>query len=113
MGLFLFLSVLAGRKKRSARMKRRPYECGIIPDVTGRVFLSRSPFIWSAVFFLIFDVEAAFIFSWAVAFTDLGWTGGCRFPFSSCSYWSAWFTSGRNEDWSGCKILKTFRSAQK
>jgi NADH-quinone oxidoreductase subunit A len=26
-------------------------------------------------FFVIFDVEAAFIFAWAVTFRELGWTG--------------------------------------
>jgi NADH-quinone oxidoreductase subunit A len=28
-----------------------------------------------AVFFVIFDVEAVFLFAWAVAFRELGWAG--------------------------------------
>ena len=28
-----------------------------------------------ALFFLIFDVEVAFIFAWAVAYEGLGWVG--------------------------------------
>jgi NADH-quinone oxidoreductase subunit A len=33
------------------------------------------PFYLVAIFFLIFDVEAAFIFAWAIAFRELGWAG--------------------------------------
>ena len=71
--LLLFLAVRLGEKKDSAE-KRRPYESGIIP--TGPAgFSFPVPFYLSAVFFLIFDVEAAFIMAWAIAFSDLGWTG--------------------------------------
>jgi NADH-quinone oxidoreductase subunit A len=28
-----------------------------------------------AVFFVIFDVEAMFLFAWAIAFRELGWAG--------------------------------------
>lgn len=71
--LLLFLASWLGEKKNSIE-KQRPYECGIIP--TGPAGFSYPvPFYLVAVFFLIFDVEAAFILAWAVAFTDLGWTG--------------------------------------
>jgi NADH-quinone oxidoreductase subunit A len=72
-GLLLFLAVRLGEKKDSVE-KRRPYECGIIPSGPAG-FSFPVPFYLSAVFFLIFDVEAAFILAWAIAFTDLGWTG--------------------------------------
>ena len=39
------------------------------------------PFYLVAVFFLIFDVEAAFIFSWAVAMEDLSWHGWLQISF--------------------------------
>lgn len=81
-GLILLLLVLAswlGQRKDSPE-KKRPYECGIIPTAASQ--LSHPvPFYLVAVFFLIFDVEAAFIFAWAVAFTDLGWTGWFQIGF--------------------------------
>ena len=75
----LFVSSWAGEKKPNPE-KRRPYECGIIP--TGTAW-SRYPvnFYLIAAFFLIFDVEAAYIFSWAIAFDRLGWPGWFQISF--------------------------------
>ncbi len=72
----LSISGWLGEKKPSAE-KSRPYECGIIPTGSAQV---RYPvaFYLIATFFLIFDMEAAFIFSWAVAFDRLGWSGWCE-----------------------------------
>ena len=39
------------------------------------------PFYLVAVFFLIFDVETALIFSWAVAIEDLSWLGWLQISF--------------------------------
>jgi NADH-quinone oxidoreductase subunit A len=76
---FLFLSSWLGEKKPNPE-KLRPYECGIIPTGTAP---SRYPiaFYLIAAFFLIFDVEAAFIFSWAIAFDRLGWSGWVQISF--------------------------------
>jgi len=71
--VLLFLCSWLGEKKRTPE-KSRPYECGVIPTGTAR-FRYPIPFYLVAIFFLIFDVEAAFIFAWAVAFDQLGWTG--------------------------------------
>ena len=51
-----------------------PYECGIQPTGSAQV---RPPvqYYLIAMFFVIFDVETIFIFSWAIAFRDLGWYG--------------------------------------
>ena len=51
-----------------------PYESGIVPAGTGRLRYSVK-FYLVAMFFVIFDVESIFIFAWAVAFRELGWTG--------------------------------------
>lgn len=67
------LMILTGflGEKRVNENKLRPYESGIIP--TGAAPLRYPvPFFLVAVFFLIFDVEGAFIFSWAVALKALG-----------------------------------------
>ncbi len=72
-GVLLFLSSWLGEKKQSPE-KVRPYECGVVPTGPAR-FHYPVPFYMVAIFFLIFDVEAAFIFAWAVAFHELGWVG--------------------------------------
>ena len=78
-GAMLFLTSWLGEKKKNPE-KDRAYECGIIP--TGPAwFRYPVPFYLVAAFFLIFDVEAVFIFSWAVAFDELGWTGWLRITF--------------------------------
>jgi NADH-quinone oxidoreductase subunit A len=76
---FLFLASWLGEKKPNPE-KLRPYECGIIPTDTAR-FPYPVAFYLIAAFFLIFDVEAAFIFSWAVAFHGLGWAGWLQICF--------------------------------
>ncbi len=51
-----------------------PYESGIISQGTARVRLS-AKFYLVAVFFVVFDLEAVFIYAWAVAGRELGWAG--------------------------------------
>jgi NADH-quinone oxidoreductase subunit A len=64
--------VLGERHKEQATGE--PYESGISPTGSARVRLSVK-FYLVAVFFLIFDLEAAFIYAWAVALHEVGWTG--------------------------------------
>lgn len=51
-----------------------PYESGILSEGSARSRLSVD-FYLVAMFFVIFDLEAVFIFSWAVAGRELGWAG--------------------------------------
>jgi NADH-quinone oxidoreductase subunit A len=51
-----------------------PYESGILSTGTAQVRLSVQ-FYLVAMFFVIFDLEAAFLFAWAVAARELGWPG--------------------------------------
>lgn len=60
--------------KRTFDAKRLPYESGVTPSGTARLAWP-VPFYLVAIFFIIFDVEAAFIFTWAVASDLLGITG--------------------------------------
>jgi NADH-quinone oxidoreductase subunit A len=78
-GVMLFLTAWLGEKKESVE-KQRPYECGVIPTGSAR-FRYPIPFYLIAIFFLIFDVEAAYIFAWAVAIDALGWAGYLRITF--------------------------------
>jgi NADH-quinone oxidoreductase subunit A len=79
LALLLFLTGWLGEKKPDPE-KARPYECGVIPTGWAR-FRYPVPFYLVAVFFLIFDVEAAFIFSWAVAMEELSWRGWLQISF--------------------------------
>lgn len=78
-GVLLFLTRWLGEKKPTPE-KLRPYECGIIPTGSAQ-FPYPVPFYLVAIFFLIFDVEAAFIFAWAVAIRELGWAGWLEISF--------------------------------
>ncbi len=51
-----------------------PYESGVASQGSARVRLS-ARFYLIAMFFVIFDLEAVFIFTWAVAGRELGWAG--------------------------------------
>jgi NADH-quinone oxidoreductase subunit A len=75
----LFIAVWLGSKKKTVE-KLRPYESGIIPTGTARLRYPVS-FYLVAIFFLIFDVEGAFIFAWAIAHGGLGWAGWLQISF--------------------------------
>jgi NADH-quinone oxidoreductase subunit A len=75
----LFVSTWLGEKKPGTE-KVRAYESGIIPTGSARLRYP-VPFFLVAIFFLIFDVEGAYIFTWAIAWGDLGWTGWLQITF--------------------------------
>ncbi len=75
----LFLAVWLGEKKKSVE-KSRPYECGIVPTGSAR-FRYPVPFYLVAIFFLIFDVEGAFILTWAVVYREVGFAGYLQMSF--------------------------------
>ena len=51
-----------------------PYESGLPPTGSTHIHLSVNYYL-IAMFFLIFDIEAAFIFAWAVSVREAGWGG--------------------------------------
>ena len=65
---------------RSSANKRLPYESGIIPTGAAR-HTANVPFYLVAIFFIVFDVEAAFIFNWALAWPELGLAGLLHITF--------------------------------
>ena len=69
----LGLSYVLGERHKD-RATDDPYESGVVSTGSARVKLSVKYYL-VAVFFVIFDLEAAFIFAWAVAFRTLGWAG--------------------------------------
>ena len=60
--------------KRPSRAKLSPYECGIPPVGDARERFSVS-FYLVAMLFILFDVEAVFLYPWAVIFKSLKWFG--------------------------------------
>ena len=72
-GLFLFLATVLG-PKRPNPAKDQPFECGERPFALpeGRLPVR---FYLVAMLFVLFDVELAFFFPWAVIFRQLGAAG--------------------------------------
>ncbi len=68
-GASLVMSYVFGVKKPNAR-KLSPYECGMHPIGTARDRFSVK-FYLVAMLFLLFDIEAVFLFPWAVVYRDL------------------------------------------
>lgn len=73
LGTILFLAGWLG-VRHVTPVKASPYESGVAATGSAR-FRYPVPFYLVAAFFLVFDVEVTFIFSWAVAFERLGWQG--------------------------------------
>jgi NADH-quinone oxidoreductase subunit A len=78
-GLLLFVASWLGERTANSE-KFRPYESGVIPTGTARLRYP-VPFYLVAIFFLLFDVEGAYIFSWAIAWEELGWAGWLQISF--------------------------------
>jgi NADH-quinone oxidoreductase subunit A len=60
--------------KRPSKEKLGPYECGSIPVGDARGTFSVS-FYLIGMLFILFDVEAVFLYPWAVVFKSLRWSG--------------------------------------
>src|SRR5215469_9780371 len=60
--------------KRPTREKLAPYECGITPVGNARERFSVS-FYLVGILFILFDVEAVFLYPWAVVYRGLRWFG--------------------------------------
>ena len=54
--------------------KLAPYECGVPPVGDARERQSVRYYL-VAMLFLLFDIEVAFLYPWAMALRDLGWAG--------------------------------------
>src|SRR5262245_15313003 len=69
-GLLLLAAVALGPKRRSP-IKEAPFECGSEPVGSPRVRFSVK-FYQVAILFLVFDIEAAFLYPWAVQYREPG-----------------------------------------
>src|SRR5579872_1671722 len=69
----LLVSYVLGQRHQE-RATGVPYEAGIESEGSARV-RQNARFYMIAMFFVVFDLEAVFLFAWAVAARELGWTG--------------------------------------
>ena len=63
------VSYILGRKVRN-RVKDMPYECGITPTGSARERFSVK-FYLVGMLFILFDIEAIFLYPWAVVYREL------------------------------------------
>jgi len=68
-GSILALTHILGRVRRSP-VDRTPYECGMKPFERVEKHRFSMHFYLVAMLFILFDIEAAFLFPWAVTFRD-------------------------------------------
>lgn len=71
--IMIGISSLLGERHRE-KQTDEPYESGIVSTGTARVRFDVK-FYLIAMFFVLFDLEAVFIFSWAVSIRETGWSG--------------------------------------
>src|SRR5581483_3761460 len=69
----VILSSVRGPRKPTPE-KAAPYECGM-PAVGDARERQSVKFYLVAMIFLLFDIEVAFLYPWAMALRDLGWGG--------------------------------------
>ena len=72
-GAILLVSDLVGQH-RPSRAKLQPYECGVPPTGDAREPFSVK-FYLVAMLFILFDVEAIFLYPWAYVYRELRWFG--------------------------------------
>jgi NADH-quinone oxidoreductase subunit A len=74
-GFVLVLSALIGSRLLAPfsqeREKSTTYECGMLPIRRASTNVGMRFYLY-AILFVIFDVEAVFIFPWIVSFTEIG-----------------------------------------
>jgi NADH-quinone oxidoreductase subunit A len=68
-GALITASALVGKHKHSPE-KDQPYECGVLPVGDAREPFSVH-FYMVALIFILFDIEAIFLYPWALVYRDL------------------------------------------
>jgi NADH-quinone oxidoreductase subunit A len=69
----LVVSYIAGGRDWG-RAKNDPFESGVVSTGGAHIRFS-AKFYLVAMFFVIFDVEALFLYAWAVSVREVGWLG--------------------------------------
>jgi len=71
--LMMAVSFLLGQR-HTGRVTGEPFESGMPVTGDARIRFSIKYYL-VAMFFVVFDVEALFIFAWAVSVREVGWSG--------------------------------------
>jgi NADH-quinone oxidoreductase subunit A len=71
-GLLVASSFLGQKRKDHAT--HDVYESGVVPTGSANLKIN-VPFYRTAILFIIFDLEAAFLFAWAISIRESGWLG--------------------------------------
>lgn len=69
----LVVSTLLGQKRKD-HATHDVYESGVLSVGSANLKIS-VPFYLTAILFIIFDLEAAFLFAWAISIREAGWLG--------------------------------------
>ena len=69
----LFASTMLGQKRQD-HATHDVYESGVLPTGSAQLKIA-VPFYLTAILFIIFDLEAAFLFAWAISIREAGWLG--------------------------------------
>jgi NADH-quinone oxidoreductase subunit A len=106
----VFLSWLIGYRKPT-RAKMSPYECGMTPIGDARERFSVK-FYLVAMLFILFDVEAVFLYPWAVVFRELKMFGFVEMLIFVIFILSGFFYIWKKGalDWAGNDRAKTIAS---
>jgi len=73
LGAMLGFSPFLGGRSRGAA-KHDAFESGVVSVGSGRLRISAQYYL-VAMFFVIFDIEAVFLYAWSVSVVSVGWTG--------------------------------------
>jgi NADH-quinone oxidoreductase subunit A len=72
-GATLAISYVLG-ERHQGRATGEPYESGIVPTGPAEIRFPVKYYL-VAMFFVVFDLEAAFVYAWAVSVREAGWIG--------------------------------------
>jgi len=97
----LVLSALIGQKKYS-KVKMAPYECGCDPVGTARERFSIR-FYLIAMLFILFDIEAVFLYPWAILYKQLGLFGLVEMGVFIVILFVGYIYVWKKEHWNGSK----------
>jgi len=107
----LFISCFLGERHKEPATND-VYEGGVIADGTARMLFPVHFYI-IALFFVIFDVQAVFVFAWAISVKSLGWPGYigiCVFTgISGCVLLYEWSIGALDFGPDSKKILAAYR----
>jgi NADH-quinone oxidoreductase subunit A len=71
----MFLAAVLLGPKKFNRAKVQPFECGMSSESSPREGGIRMRFYLVAILFVVFDIEAIFLYPWAVSYQKLGMFG--------------------------------------